>query len=117
VERGRGYRIGPSEVEDCIARHPSVALCAVIGIPDPIRGEAIKAFIVPRPGHAPGAELERAIQDFVRMRLAAHEYPRAIEFLAELPLTATGKVRRTELRARPPAHPSADPGQAGSPRP
>lgn len=117
VINSAGYRIGPSEVEDCIARHPAVALCAVIGVPDPIRGEAIKAFIVPRPGHAPGAGLERAIQEFVRTRLAAHEYPRAIEFLAELPLTATGKVRRTELRARTPSHPAADPGHAGSPRP
>jgi acetyl-CoA synthetase len=95
-----GYRIGPSEVEDCLAKHPAVALSAVIGVPDPIRGEAIKAFIVPRPGHAPGPELERSIQSFVRERLAAHEYPRQIAFLDELPLTATGKVRRRDLRER-----------------
>jgi acetyl-CoA synthetase len=95
-----GYRIGPSEVEDCLAKHPAVALSAVIGVPDPIRGEAIKAFIVPKPGHAPGPELERSIQSFVRERLAAHEYPRQIAFLDELPLTATGKVRRRDLRER-----------------
>jgi acetyl-CoA synthetase len=103
-----GYRIGPSEVEDCLAKHPAVALCAVIGVPDPIRGEAVKAFIVPKPGEAPGPELERSIQAFVRERLAAHEYPRRIAFLDELPLTATGKVRRRDLRererpSRPPA--------------
>jgi acetyl-CoA synthetase len=95
-----GYRIGPSEVEDCLARHPAVALCAVIGIPDPIRGEVVKAFVVPKPGQVPGAELERSIQGFVRERLAAHEYPRQIAFLDELPLTTTGKVRRRDLRER-----------------
>jgi acetyl-CoA synthetase len=95
-----GYRIGPSEVEDCLARHPAVALCAVIGIPDPIRGEVIKAFVVPKPGELPGIELERSIQAFVRERLAAHEYPRQIAFLDELPLTTTGKVRRRDLRER-----------------
>ena len=95
-----GYRIGPSEVEDCLARHPAVALAAVIGVPDAIRGEAIKAFVVPKPGQTPGPELERSIQAFVRERLAAHEYPREIAFVDELPLTATGKVVRRELRER-----------------
>ncbi len=95
-----GYRIGPSEVEDCLARHPAVALCAVIGVPDPIRGEVVKAFVVPKPGQRPDAELERSIQAFVRERLAAHEYPRQIAFLEELPLTTTGKVRRRDLRER-----------------
>jgi acetyl-CoA synthetase len=95
-----GYRIGPSEVEDCLARHPAVAFAAVIGVPDQLRGELVKAFVVPRSGHPPSDDLARAIQDFVRARLAAHAYPRQIEFLDELPLTATGKVRRTELRAR-----------------
>ena len=95
-----GYRIGPSEVEDCLAKHPAVALCAVIGIPDPIRGEVVKAFVVPKPGQTPGVELERSIQAFVRERLAAHEYPRQIAFLDELPLTTTGKVRRRDLRER-----------------
>jgi acetyl-CoA synthetase len=97
-----GYRIGPAEVEDCLARHPAVALAAVIGVPDPLRGEVVKAFVVPSPGHAPDPDLAAAIQTFVRSRLAAHAYPRQIEFVDQLPLTATGKVRRTELRARPP---------------
>jgi acetyl-CoA synthetase len=95
-----GYRIGPAEIEDCVLRHPAVALCAVIGVPDPLRGERIKAVIVPQPGAAVGPELAAEIQDFVRSRLAAHEYPREVEFVDSLPLTATGKVRRAELRAR-----------------
>jgi acetyl-CoA synthetase len=107
-----GYRIGPSEVEDCLAKHPAVALCAVIGVPDPIRGEAIKAFIVPQAGHAPSPELERSIQDFVRARLAAHEYPRVIELVDQLPLTATGKVMRRELRDREVHNRRTGPGQA-----
>ncbi len=102
-----GYRIGPSEVEDCLARHPAVALAAVIGVPDAIRGEAIKAFVVPKPGQTPGPELERSIQAFVRERLAAHEYPRQIAFLDELPLTATGKVLRRDLRERQSGPPAA----------
>lgn len=99
-----GYRIGPAEVEDCLMRHPAVALCAVIGVPDPIRGERVKAVIVPRPGVVGDPRLAAEIQAFVKERLAAHEYPREVAFVASLPLTATGKVRRAELRARE-AHP------------
>ncbi len=95
-----GYRIGPGEIEACLARHPAVGLCAVIGVPDPVRGEIVKAFVVPRPGFTPGQALAREIREFVRERLAAHMYPREIAFLDALPLTATGKVRRAELRAR-----------------
>jgi acetyl-CoA synthetase len=95
-----GYRIGPGEIEDCLLRHPAVAMAAVIGVPDPVRTEAIKAFIVLRPGVAPEETLSESIRSFVRTRLAAHEYPRLIEYVPELPLTATGKVMRRELRAR-----------------
>ncbi len=95
-----GYRIGPAEIEECLARHPAVGLCAVIGVPDPVRGEIVKAFVVPEPGQRPDAALAREIQTFVRERLAAHLYPRTVEFVDSLPLTATGKVRRAELRAR-----------------
>jgi acetyl-CoA synthetase len=95
-----GYRIGPAEVEDCLMRHPAVALCAVIGVPDPVRGERVKAFVVPREGVVADPALAGAIQAFVRERLAAHEYPREVAFVEALPLTATGKVRRAELRAR-----------------
>lgn len=95
-----GYRIGPAEIEECLLRHPAVALCAVVGVPDPIRGERVKAWIVPQPGVAPSAELAASIQAFVKERLAAHEYPREIAFAESLPQTATGKIRRAELRAR-----------------
>jgi acetyl-CoA synthetase len=95
-----GYRIGPGEIEDCLLRHPAIAMAAVVGIPDPVRTEVAKAFVVLAPGRAPSAALTAEIQDFVRTRLAAHEYPRQIEYLDALPMTATGKVVRRELRAR-----------------
>jgi acetyl-CoA synthetase len=93
-----GYRIGPGEVEECLTRHPAVALAAVIGVPDPVRTERVKAFIVLREGHAPSAALADEIQGFVRTRLAAHEYPREVAFVDALPMTATGKVMRRALR-------------------
>ncbi len=93
-----GYRIGPGEIEDCLLQHPAVAMAGVIGSPDPIRGEMVKAFIVLQTGITPTESLKHQIQDFVRNRLAAHEYPRAIEFVPELPLTATGKIIRQTLR-------------------
>ncbi|HET7886743.1 MAG TPA: acyl-CoA synthetase [Bradyrhizobium sp.] len=94
-----GYRVGPSEIEDCLLKHPSVAMAAVVGIPDPVRTESIKAWIVLRPGFAPGEALAREIQDYVKVKLAAHEYPRFVQFTDSLPMTATGKVLRRELRA------------------
>ena len=93
-----GYRIGPDEVEECLMRHPAVAMVAVIGTPDPIRGEVVKAFVVPTPGHEPGPPLAADIQAFVKTRLSGHEYPRAIEFRESLPMTVTGKIRRRDLR-------------------
>lgn len=95
-----GYRIGPSEIEDCLTKHEAVALAAVIGVPDPIRTEAIKAFITLRDGFEASQELESALRDFVKDKLSPHEYPRAIEFVDQLPLTATGKIRRKDLRDR-----------------
>ncbi len=95
-----GYRIGPAEIEDCLIRHAAVAMAAVIGVPDPIRTEAIKAFIVVKPGITPDDALARGLQSHVRTRLAAHEYPREIEFVSELPMTATGKIVRRELKRR-----------------
>lgn len=93
-----GYRIGPSEIEDCLLRHPAVALAAVVGKPDALRTEIVKAFIVPKAGYSPTKELVAEIQGFVRERLAAHEYPREIEFREELPMTTTGKIIRRLLR-------------------
>jgi acetyl-CoA synthetase len=93
-----GYRIGPAEVEDCLLKHPAVTMAAVIGSPDEVRGEVVKAFIILKEGTPATKELSAEIQDFVKKRLAAHEYPREIEFVKELPLTATGKIMRKELR-------------------
>ncbi len=95
-----GYRIGPGEIEDTLARHPAVALAAVVGLPDPVRTEAVAAFIVPAAGHAPGAALAEEIRAFVKRRLSPHEYPRHIRFVDALPMTATGKIRRGEVRAQ-----------------
>ncbi|MGF1640295.1 MAG: acyl-CoA synthetase [Rhodospirillales bacterium] len=95
-----GYRIGPGEIEDCLGRHPAVSLAAVVGVPDALRTEAVKAFIVLRAGHAAGTALEEDIRAFVKTRLSPHEYPRLIEFVDSLPMTATGKIRRGELRRR-----------------
>src|SRR3954467_1529342 len=94
-----GYRVGPSEIENTLLKHPAVALSAVVGIPDPIRTEAIKAWIVLRPGFEASEDLARDIQEFVKVQLAAHEYPRFVQFTDTLPMTATGKVLRRELRA------------------
>jgi acetyl-CoA synthetase len=90
-----GHRIGPGEIEECLVRHPAVALAAVIGIPDEVRGEAIKAFVV---AASPSDRLAAELKALVRERLAAYEVPRQIEFVADLPLTVTGKIRRNELR-------------------
>ena len=98
VINSAGYRIGPAEIEECLMRHPAVAMAAAIGVPDPVRGEAVKAFVQLVGGHAPSAELEADIQLLVKQRLAAYLYPRQIEFVPDLPLTTTGKIRRLELR-------------------
>ncbi|MEE8535060.1 MAG: AMP-binding protein, partial [Kiloniellales bacterium] len=95
-----GYRIGPGEIEDCLLTHPAVAMAAVIGVPDPVRTESIKAFVVLDPGSAGGQALAAEIRDHVKSRLGAHEYPRAVEFVTSLPLTATGKIMRKDLRRR-----------------
>jgi len=93
-----GYRIGPSEIEACLIKHPAVAMAAAIGSPDELRGEIVKAFIQLKVGYQATKDLSTEIQEFVKKRLSAHEYPREIEFLKELPLTATGKIRRADLR-------------------
>ena len=75
-----GYRIGPTEIEDCLLRHPAVGLAAVVGKPDPLRTEIVKAFIVPKAGHCASEALAADIQAFVKTRLSAHEYPREVAF-------------------------------------
>ena len=93
-----GYRIGPTEIEDCLIKHPAVALAAVVGKPDPLRTEIVKAFIVPKAGHEPSPALAADIQTFVKTRLSAHEYPREVAFIEAMPMTTTGKVIRRLLR-------------------
>jgi len=93
-----GYRIGPGEIEDCLINHPAVSMAAVVGKPDEIRTEIVKAFIVLQTDAVADDSLKRDIKDFVRKRLAAHEYPREIEFVKTLPMTATGKIIRKDLR-------------------
>ena len=95
-----GYRIGPGEIEACLASHKAVAMAAAVGVPDALRGEIVKAFVVLRDGEAATPALEAALAAHVRERLSAHEYPRQIEFVAGLPMTATGKIRRRDLRQR-----------------
>jgi len=93
-----GYRIGPGEIEDALTRHPAVAMAAAIGVPDPVRTETIKAFIVLARGVTGSDALADDIREMVRTRLARHEYPREIAFVDALPMTVTGKILRRELR-------------------
>lgn len=98
VFKAAGYRIGPSEVENCLVRHPAVANAAVVPKPDPDRGAVVKAYVVLAPGHEASAELVEALQAHVRGQLAPYEYPKEIEFIESLPMTTTGKVQRRVLR-------------------
>ena len=93
-----GYRIGPGPIEDGLLSHEAVSMAAVIGMPDTERTEIVTAFVVLKEGYKQSEELKKDLQDHVRTRVAAHEYPRKIHFLDELPMTTTGKVIRKELR-------------------
>ncbi len=95
-----GYRIGPFEVESACLEHPAVAEAAAVGVPDERRGTVVKAFVVLASGHEPSDALAEEIKAFVREHLSAYAYPRQIEFVADLPKTLTGKIRRIELRQR-----------------
>lgn len=94
-----GYRIGPSEVEDSVLEHDAVAEVGVVGLPDDERGQIVAAFVVPADGVDPSAELAEDIRTDVRQRLSKHEYPRRVEFVDELPKTASGKIQRYQLEA------------------
>jgi acetyl-CoA synthetase len=93
-----GYRIGPTEVEGALASHPAVLDAAVVGAPDAERGEVVRAVVVLRDGWAAGAEVAGALQDHVKRETAPYKYPRIVDFAAELPRTASGKLRRAALR-------------------
>jgi acetyl-CoA synthetase len=103
-----GYRIGPAEIEDCLIGHPAVALAAVVGKPDRLRTEIVKAFVLLKPGHAASEALAADIRRHVRTRLSAAEYPREVAFVDEIPLTTTGKVIRRLFRERVVAEASMD---------
>jgi acetyl-CoA synthetase/medium-chain acyl-CoA synthetase len=98
VINSASYRIGPFEVESALVEHPAVAEAAVIGKPDALRGEIVKAFVVLAPGHTASEALAAELQAHVKTVTAPYKYPREIEFLPDLPKTISGKIRRTELR-------------------
>ena len=100
VIKSAGYRIGPDEIEDSLLGHEAVANTAVVGAPDPVRGQVVKAYVQLRPGFEGSAELEARLRLHVKSHLAAYQYPRQIEFVDSLPLTPTGKVDRGMLRRR-----------------
>jgi 2-aminobenzoate-CoA ligase len=93
-----GYNIAGPEVESALLQHPAVAECGVVGVPDAERGQIVKAFVVLREGHAPGEAMARELQDFVKRTIAPYKYPRAVEFVAALPRTESGKLQRFRLR-------------------
>jgi acetyl-CoA synthetase len=98
--KSAGYRIGPSEIENCLVKHAAVANAAVVPKPDAQRGALVKAYVVLAPGHVGDEALVQALQEHVRGKLAPYEYPKEIEFIDALPMTATGKVQRRLLKQR-----------------
>ncbi|MEG1663075.1 MAG: AMP-binding protein, partial [Clostridia bacterium] len=98
IIKSSGYRIGPFEIESVLMEHPSVLECAVTGVPDPVRGQVVKATIVLANGYTATDELKLEIQQYVKKATAPYKYPRVIDFVADLPKTISGKIKRKELR-------------------
>lgn len=98
IIKSSGYRIGPFEIESVIMEMPCCAECAITGVPDPIRGQVVKATIVLAKGYEPSEELKKEIQTYVKKQTAPYKYPRVVEFVDELPKTISGKIRRVEIR-------------------
>ena len=96
--KSSGYRVGPFEVESVLVAHDAVIEAAVTGVPDPVRGQAIKATVVLAPGYEPSDELTRQLQNWVKAETAPYKYPRVIEYVGELPKTISGKIKRAEIR-------------------
>lgn len=94
----RGYRIGPGEIEECLLTHQAVAMTAVIGVPDEIQGQTVKSFVQLRDDWTASEQLANELKHHVRTRLARYQYPQYVEFVSELPMTTTGKIKRQELR-------------------
>ncbi|HUL56488.1 MAG TPA: AMP-binding protein [Usitatibacter sp.] len=93
-----GYRVGPTEIESCLVKHPAVGNCAVVPTPDEMRGAVVKAFVLLAPGHAASDSLRESLREHVKRHLAPYQQPREIEFVDALPMTTTGKVQRKVLR-------------------
>ena len=98
IIKSSGYRIGPFEVESVLMEHPGVLECAIIGVPDPVRGQIIKATVVLAKGYTPSEELKKEMQEYVKTHTAPYKYPRILEFVSELPKTISGKIKRTDIR-------------------
>ena len=98
--KSSGYRIGPFEVESALLEHPAVQEAAVVGSPDRLRGMIVKAFIVLNEGYEPSESLVKELKSYVKRTTAPYKYPRAIEFIPELPKTISGKIKRNELEGR-----------------
>ena len=99
IIKSSGYRIGPFEVESVLMEHQAVLECAITGEPDPIRGQLVKATVVLGKGWSPTEALKKELQDYVKTHTAPYKYPRVIDFVAELPKTISGKIRRVDIRA------------------
>ncbi|MCG5216124.1 AMP-binding protein [Streptosporangium soli] len=100
VIKTSGYRVGPDEIEEALRAHPAVAEVGVAGVPDPVRGQAVKAWVRPTPGYRPSEELAQEIREFAKNTHSRFAYPRSIEFVDELPRSASGKIQRAQLRLR-----------------
>ena len=98
IIKSSGYRIGPFEVESALMEHPAVLECAITAVPDPERGQIVKATVVPSKNYHPSEELARELQEHVKKVTAPYKYPRIVEFVTELPKTISGKIRRVEIR-------------------
>ncbi len=100
IIKSSGYRISPFEVESCVLEHPAVLECAVTSVPDPVRGNLVKATIVLRDKYQPSDELKKEIQDYVKHNTAPYKYPRVIDFVSELPKSISGKIKRVDIRRK-----------------
>jgi acetyl-CoA synthetase len=100
VIKSSGYRIGPTEIESVLLTHPAVRECAVTGVPDPVRGKAVKATIVLHEGYEGTPELTKELQTYVKRETAPYKYPRICDYVSDLPKTVNGKIRRVAIRKR-----------------
>ena len=108
VIKSSGYRIGPTEIESVMLRHPAVRECAVTGVPDPVRGKAVKATVVLHEGYEGSPQLTKELQVYVKRETAPYKYPRIIDYVSELPKTVNGKIRRAAIREQDELDANAD---------